>query len=48
MEEENKMTIAKDLQAISKELTKLVKQTENFVSRQSMNAGEETQQPVKI
>ena len=42
------MTIAKDLQAISKELTKLVKQTENFVSRQSMNAGDGTRQPGRI
>jgi sialic acid synthase SpsE len=30
MEEENKMTITKDLQTISKELTKLVKQIENL------------------
>jgi hypothetical protein len=31
MEEEHKMTITKDLQAISKELKKLVKQTEKFI-----------------
>ena len=32
MEEENKMTITKDLQAISKELTKLVKQIEKLTA----------------
>ena len=32
MEKENKMTITKDLQAISKELTKLVKQTEKLAA----------------
>ena len=32
MEEENKMTITKDLQAVSKELAKLVKQTENLAA----------------
>jgi DNA replicative helicase MCM subunit Mcm2 (Cdc46/Mcm family) len=32
MEEENKMTMTKDLQAISKELTKLVKQIENLTA----------------
>jgi hypothetical protein len=51
------MTITKDLQAISKELTKLANQTAkknwqlnsgNFVSRQSMSAGEEILQQVKI
>jgi len=32
MEEENKMTITKDLQAIKKELTKLTKQTEKLAA----------------
>jgi hypothetical protein len=32
MEKENKMTITKDLQAISKELTKLVKQAEKLAA----------------
>jgi predicted Rossmann fold nucleotide-binding protein DprA/Smf involved in DNA uptake len=32
MKEENKMTITKDLQAIKKELTKLVKQTEKLAA----------------
>ena len=32
MEEENKMTITKDLQAIGKELTKLAKQTEKLAA----------------
>ena len=32
MEEERKMTITRDLQAISKELTKLVKQTEKLAA----------------
>ena len=32
MEGENKMTITKDLQAISKELTKLIKQTEKLAA----------------
>jgi uncharacterized coiled-coil DUF342 family protein len=32
MEEKNKMTITRDLQAISKELTKLVKQTEKLAA----------------
>jgi nucleoside 2-deoxyribosyltransferase len=32
MEKENKMTITKDLQAISKEVTKLVKQIENLTA----------------
>jgi DNA replicative helicase MCM subunit Mcm2 (Cdc46/Mcm family) len=32
MEEENKMTLTKDLQAVSKELMKLVKQTEKLAA----------------
>ena len=32
MEKENKMTITKDLQTVSKELTKLVKQIENLTA----------------